>query len=406
MPAPRTRRGALALVLVSAIVAAPLAVAAPAAAAPVSTVVDGVTYTADDAAPLAGATATSYTPGPTALVIPPAVTIGGTSYAVTAIGPNAFQGSALTSIVLPNSLVTIGQYAFTNSNQVTSIVIPDSVTSIGQWAFDSMDLRSLTIGSGLTTIGVQVFSNNNLLESVVIPPGITSIGYAAFAADDLRTLVIGSGVTTIDAFAFAYNNRLSSVVIPASVTSMGNSVFQNNSLGSLLATFEGAEPAVFGTNVFEVSNPQLRYRWRFGDPQTPGGFTSPTWNGYPATAVATVTFDTVGHGSTPADQDVVVGSAATTPPAPTAPGRTFTGWSVAGGGAFDFATLVTGDLDLVAGWSTAPAGGGAASGLPPTGRSTEGALPLAVALLALGGVLLLTTRRSVVGYRTSRSVVG
>jgi len=380
------------LVLAAALIAAPLAFAAPASATIVATVVDGISYHADDTAPLDGATATAYTPGPTDIVMPSSVMIGGTSYAVTAIGPSAFASSSLTSIALPDTLRTIGVFAFTGS-RLRSLVIPDSVTSIGNWAFDSMDLRSLTIGSGLTSIGEQVFANNNNLQSVVIPPNVTSIGFAAFAADDLRTLVVGSGVTTIGTSAFAYNNRLTTVTIPASVTSMGNSVFQNNSSGSLLATFEGAAPATFGSGVFAVSNPQLRYRWRHGDPRSPGGFTSPTWNGYPATAFATVTFDTDGHGTAPADLDVVVGSAATAPPAPTATGFAFTGWSLAGGGAFDFATLVTTDLDLVAGWAAVPADDGAApTALPPTGGATDVTASLVVAPLALGALLLILTR--------------
>lgn len=393
MPASRTRRAALALVLASSVVAV-LAPAATASAATVSTVVDGVTYTADDSAPLAGATATSYVPGPTDLVLPSTVTINGTPYAVTAIGDDAFRGSALTSVVIPDSVVTIGQYAFTNSNGITAIDIPDSVTSIGQWAFDSLDLRSLTIGSGLTSIATQVFSNNNRLESVVIPPNVTSIAFAAFAADDLRTLVLGSGVTTIGDFAFAYNDRLTSVTIPASVTSFGNSVFQNNSTGiSLLATFEGAAPATFGTDVFAVSNPQLRYRWRFGDPQVAGGYTSPTWNGVPATAVATVSFDTAGHGANPGTQSVLVGATATAPPAPTAANLAFDGWRIGPGGAvFAFGTPVTGDLDLVAAWVAASAGGAGAT-LPATGRADSGVVWFAFALLATGTLLAAASRR-------------
>ena len=418
MPASRPRRVLVSLFATSALIAAAIAIPIPASAATVSMVIDGVTYVADDANPTAGATATAYTPGPTAVVIPATVTIGATSYVVTAIGPAAFMSKPITSVVIPDTVLsignqafrgasalttvdlgdgvqTIGEYAFTNDNRVTAIVIPDSVTSIGQWAFDSMDLRTLTIGSGLTAIGVQVFSNNNRLESVVIPPGIVSIDFAAFAADDLRTLVIGSGVTTIGNFAFAYNNRLTSVVIPASVTSMGNSVFQNNSSGiSLTAVFEGATPAVFGTSVFAVSNPVVVYRWRFGDPQTAGGYTSPTWRTYPSHAMATLTFDTAGHGLSPADQDVQVGTAAAAPTAPAAVGLTFDGWAVLpGGAAFDFATLVPGDLDLEARWSTAPAGGGSGAGLPPTGRDSTWALAAALLLLGAGIAMVLLTRR-------------
>ncbi|MEO5535887.1 MAG: leucine-rich repeat protein [Pseudolysinimonas sp.] len=423
MSAPLAARAALLTLVGVTLLALPLVIVAPASAATVSTVIDGVTYTADDSLPGAGATATSYTPGPAVIVIPDHVTINLVSYAVTAIGPSAFINATIISITIPDTVVTIGaqafraanslvtvdlghgvqtigDYAFTNSGHVLAIAIPDSVTSIGQWAFDSMDLRTLTIGSGLAAIGVQVFSNNNRLQSVVIPPGVTSIAFAAFAADDLRDLVIGSGVTTIDNFAFAYNNRLATVRIPASVTTVGNSVFQNNSSGSLLATFEGAAPPTFGSGVFAVSNPSIRYYWRFGDPQTAGGYTSPTWKGYPAQAVATITFDSAGHGAAPTDQDVLVGTAVTQPPAPTDPDLIFAGWTVSPGGAsFDFATLVTGDLALEATWTTKPA-------LAATG-SPIGDTPTIATLLLIAGAFLLFAvrlrRRTPLPARTPRS---
>lgn len=401
----------------SLVAAVSTGLATPAVAAPVGTVVDGVVYVADDAAPAAGARVTGYTPGPTAVVIPDSVNIGGTLYAVTEIADAAFMSSALTSLVIPDSVHTIGDDAFRGASSLTSvdlgdgvetigeyafahtkvaaIDIPDSVTSIARWAFDSMDLRSLTIGTGLTEIGLQVFSNNNRLESVVIPPNVTSIAYAAFAADDLRTLVIGSGVTTIGDYAFAFNNSLASVVIPASVTTLGDNVFDNNATAtSLTATFEGAAPASIGTNVFDAFNPVVVYRWRFGDSQVAGGFASPTWQGVASRAIATVAFDTGGLSTPPADQDVEVGTAATAPTAPTATGRTFAGWAVAPGGAgvFDFSTPVTGDLDLVAQWTSAP-GTAPAATLPPTGRGTGEGVAIIVLLLLAGASLVVSASR-------------
>jgi uncharacterized repeat protein (TIGR02543 family) len=148
--------------------------------------------------------------------------------------------------------------------------------------------------------------------------------------------------------------------------------------------------------VFQVANPTILYPWRFGDPQTPGGYTSPTWRGYPTVALATVAFDTAGHGAPPADQSVRVGTAAAAPTAPTAAGLVFAGWGVVPGGTpFDFATLVTGDLALEAQWSAAPAGGGGGSSalLPPTGRDTTSTLATALLLLAAGIPLVVSARR-------------
>lgn len=386
----------MALTTAALVVVATTTLTTPAFAAPVSVVIDGVTYSADDGNVAAGATATSYTPGPAAIVIPPSVTIGAVSYPVTAIGDDAFRSTSITSITLPDSLRTIGAGAFTNAGNVQSITIPDSVTSIGAWAFDSMDLRTVTIGTGITRIEEQTFSNNNRLESVVIPPNVTFIGIAAFAADDLRSLTIGSGVTTIGDHAFAHNNRLLTIVIPASVTSLGDSVFQaSSSSAAFTATFEGAAPASIGTGTFAGATGTVIHRWRFGSAQVAGGFTAPTWQGLTTRAIATLRFDAAGHGTAPADQDVVVGTAATAPAAPTASGFTFTGWTpTPGAGTFDFATPVTRDLTLTAQWATAPA-----ATLPATGRPAGESLTAALALLLAGVALVIagsTRRRSAV----------
>lgn len=418
MSASRSAHAAVLSVVALTLIAAPVLVAGPAAAATVSTTIDGVTYTADDTAVASGATVTAYSPGPANVVIPGHVTIGPTSYPVTAIGGSVFANSGITSVTIPDTVLTIGaqafrsadslvtvdlgdgvttigEFAFTNDGHVTDIEIPDSVTSIGQWAFDSMDLRTLTIGAGLTAIGVQVFSNNNRLESVVIPPGVTSIAFAAFAADDLRDLVVGSGVTSIGDFGFAYNNRLASVRFPPSVTSLGASVFQNNSSGmSFLATFEGPAPTTFGAAVFAVSDPSIRYAWRYGVPQSAGGFTSPTWNGYPARALATLSFDTGGLTANPPDLEVLVGDLAIAPPAPTAAGLVFQGWTDGPGGTpFAFSSPVSGDVDLNASWASAPALAATGSDLGPTSG-------IAAALLAAGGAVTAIALRRRLGSAT------
>ncbi|MBO7499177.1 MAG: leucine-rich repeat domain-containing protein [Bacteroidaceae bacterium] len=70
------------------------------------------------------------------IVIPPAITISGTTYSVVGIEDNAFSSSInVTSVTIPNSVTSIGNYAFFRCSSLNSVTIPNSVTSIGEGAF-------------------------------------------------------------------------------------------------------------------------------------------------------------------------------------------------------------------------------------------------------------------------------
>ena len=88
---------------------------------------------------------------------------------IASIGSNAFGGcySRLTSVTIPNSVTSIGNYAFYDCIGLTSITIPSGVTSIGDSAFESCSsLTSVTIGDGVTSIGDYAFHDCNSLASI------------------------------------------------------------------------------------------------------------------------------------------------------------------------------------------------------------------------------------------------
>ena len=101
---------------------------------------------------------------------------------VTSIGGFAFYGcTGLTSIVIPNSVTSIGYATFSGCTGLTSIKIPNSVTSIGGSAFEGCTgLTSIEIPNSVTSIGVWAFYGSTSLTSIVIPSSVTSIGVDAF----------------------------------------------------------------------------------------------------------------------------------------------------------------------------------------------------------------------------------
>ena len=87
----------------------------------------------------------------------------------------------MTSVTIPNSVTSIGEYAFLGCSGLTSVTIPNSVTSIGGAAFyDCSGLTSVTIPNSVTSIGGGAFRGCSGLTSVTIPNSVTSIGDKAF----------------------------------------------------------------------------------------------------------------------------------------------------------------------------------------------------------------------------------
>lgn len=207
----------------------------------------------------------------------------------TSIGYAAFSNKQLTTAILPEGLVAIGDYAFSYCVSLSELVIPDSVTTIGTCAIRYAGIKKLTIGAGVKTIGDEAFYNCLELEeiyynavkandkggenyvfayagnntdgitvtigknveyipqymfcpntkdwvpyfanivSVIFEEGsvCTTIGVCAFGGNQsLRTLKLPNSLVTISKYAFSYAKSLSELVIPDSVTLIGSCAFQ------------------------------------------------------------------------------------------------------------------------------------------------------------------------------------
>ena len=150
------------------------------------------------------------------------------SNSVVSIGDNAFKGcNSLSNVVIPNSVTTIEAGAFWDCSSLTSIVIPNSVVSIEDYTFmDCCSLLNIVIPDSVTSIEICAFSGCSSLSSVVIPNSVVSIGGSAFSGcSSLTSIVIPNSVVSIGDSAFEDCRFLLIIDIPDSVTSIGNSAF-------------------------------------------------------------------------------------------------------------------------------------------------------------------------------------
>ena len=115
-------------------------------------------------------------------IIPEIVVLKKVAYRVTSIGKQAFYGcKSLTSIVIPDGVMSIESYTFRLCSSLTSIVIGNGVTSIGYEAFYGCEsLTSIVIGNGVTSIKENAFYGCKSLTSIVIPESVMSIGKGVF----------------------------------------------------------------------------------------------------------------------------------------------------------------------------------------------------------------------------------
>ncbi len=173
---------------------------------------------------------------------------------VTAIGYNAFKGSNIKSVQIPDSVTFIDGCAFIECDSLENAVIPDSVTKMGNFVFGGCDAlesvylsRSLTeipdgtfdkcrklkfvsFSDSITYIGSHSFNECEALESFVIPDTVTEMGSNAFTSClGLKEVSIGSGLADIPFGAFMACG-LAEIVIPDNIKTIDETAFQGSAL--------------------------------------------------------------------------------------------------------------------------------------------------------------------------------
>ena len=137
------------------------------------------------------------------------------------------NGKEITNLIIPDGITSIGNNTFSGCSGLTSVTIPNSITSIGNNTFSGCSgLTSVTIPNSVTSIGGGAFSSCRGLTSITIPNSVTSIGGGAFSdCSGLTSITIPNSVTTIEGSTFYECSSLTSITIPNSVTAIEEFAF-------------------------------------------------------------------------------------------------------------------------------------------------------------------------------------
>ena len=134
-----------------------------------------------------------------------------------------------TEFSVPDTVKTIGDFAFYGAKVLESINIPDSVTNIGTDAFgECSGLKEAVIPDSVTTMGEAVFYKCTSLEKVKLSVNITSPNPAVFQyCSSLKEVVLPESMKFISFFMFSYCKEITNIVLPDKLNSILSSAFQN-----------------------------------------------------------------------------------------------------------------------------------------------------------------------------------
>jgi hypothetical protein len=183
------------------------------------------------------------------------------SDSVAIIGERAFMGcTALTDVVLSDSVAIISERAFMGCTALANVVLPDSVVKLEEFAFaECANLSSVTIGSGVAKIGSEAFARSPLLAEITIPANVRYIGRAAIPNSYIIVDPANEWFSSIDGVLFNADytvilqypaDREGDYTIPDTVTEIGDDAFARSLLESIVISDSVTE---IGVGAFEFS---------------------------------------------------------------------------------------------------------------------------------------------------------
>ena len=170
------------------------------------------------------------------IVIEDTIVYNGVEYLVTSIGNDAFNGCSITSVVIPEGIVSIGSQSFFECRQLSSINLPSTVRNFAWRSFGCCSsIQSIVIPEGVTVLKDAMLYGCESLETVVLPSTLKTIENAVFHYDhNLSKINLPEGLESLQGTVFGECYSLDSIVLPTTLNRIDNSVFYGCSFTSFV----------------------------------------------------------------------------------------------------------------------------------------------------------------------------
>lgn len=165
---------------------------------------------------------------------------------VLSISDDAFKNSPCKHIVIPDSVVEIGESAFSQSKSLQSVHLGNRIKTIGKWAFSwCTELKTINLPESLSQIGSYCFSNSGI-EKIVIPSSLQTIPNGCFSdCSRLCELIISEGVLYVEKNVFGFSSlhktSLTNIVFPKSMKVVNIELFGSSSNQNCKLVFLGSK---------------------------------------------------------------------------------------------------------------------------------------------------------------------